>query len=157
MGNKHLPIAVLALCLWVMPAMAAERIYCAASDAVANISLESGFSRNDEQRLNHFRGIAGVKADAIPPEFRRFEINSEMLRQYWTDDRDLRFSLQSFSPPRAPAYRITLSILTSRKSNSAPRFEGSYRLAVQKLNPGSRVEGEILLDQEASIFCAIKR
>lgn len=157
MRHKLLPVAILALCPWATPAMAAERIYCAASDTVANISLESGFSRNDEQRLNHFRGIAGVKGDAIPPEFRRFEINSEMLRQYWTDDRDLRFSLQLFSSPRTPAYRITLSILTSRKSNSATRFEGSYRLAVQKLSPGSRVKGDILLDQEAPIFCAIKR
>jgi hypothetical protein len=157
MRHKLLPVAMLALCPWAMPAAAAERIYCAASDAVANISLESGFSRNDEERLNHFRGIAGVKGDAVPAEFRRFEINSDMLRQYWTDDRDLRFSLQLFSSPRTPAYRITLSILTSRKSNSAPRFEGSYRLAVQKLNPGSRIKGEILLDQEAPIFCAIKR
>lgn len=157
MRQKLLPVVMLTLCLWAMPASAAERIYCAASDTVANISLESGFSRNDEQRLNHFRGIAGVKGDAIPADFRRFEINSDMLRQYWTDDRDLRFSLQAYSPPKSPVYRVTLSILTSREDNSATRFEGSYRLAFQKLKPGSRVKGDILLDQEAPIFCAIKR
>jgi hypothetical protein len=157
MRHKLLPVAMLALCPWAMPAMAAERIYCAASDAVANISLESGFSRNDEQRLNHFRGIAGVKGEAVPAEFRRFEINSDMLRQYWTDDRDLRFSLQAFSSAKSPAYRVTLSIVTLREAKSDPRFEGSYRLAVQKLTPGSRVDGETLLDQEAPIFCAIKR
>ncbi|MDH4439269.1 MAG: hypothetical protein QE284_02690 [Rhizobium sp.] len=157
MRHKLLLVAMLAICPWAMPANAAERIYCAASDAVVNISLESGFSKKDEEQLIHFRGIAGVKGDAVPPEFRRFEINSDMLRQYWTDDRDLRFSLQAFSPPKAPVYRVTLSILTSRKANSEPRFEGSYRLAVQKLKSGSRVDGEILLDHDAPIFCAIKR
>ena len=156
MRHKLLPIVVLALCLGVMPALAAERIYCAASDAVANISLESGFSRSDEQRLNHFRGIAGVKGDAVPSDFRRFDINSEMLRQYWTDDRDLRFSLQYFSPARVPDYRVTISILTSRKANSDTRYEGSYHLTVQRLAAGSRINGDILIDQEAPMFCTIK-
>jgi hypothetical protein len=156
MRNKYLPVAILALCPWAMPANAAERIYCAASDAVVNVSLESGFSKKDEQQLIHFRGIAGVKGEAVPPDFRRFEINSDMLRQYWTDDHDLRFSLQAFSPPKSPVYRVTMSIVTSRKANSDPRFEGSYRLAVQKLMPGSRVDGETLLDHEAPLFCAVK-
>ena len=157
MRDKLLPVALVALCWWAMPALAAERIYCAASDAVVNISLESGFSKKDEQQLIHFRGIAGVKGEVVPPDFRRFEINSEMLRQYWTDDHDLRFSLQAYSPPKSAIYRVTLSILTSRKSISDPRYEGSFRLAVQKLTPGSRVDGDLLLDHEAPIFCAIKR
>lgn len=157
MRRNLLPVVLLAFCPWPMSAIAAERIYCAASDPVANISLESGFSRNNEQRLSHFRGIASLKGDTIPAEFRYLAINSDMLLQYWSDDRDLRFSFQSFSSPRPPTYSITLSILTSRRSSNAPSFEGSYRLAVHKLKPGSRAKGEVLLDQKAPIVCAIKR
>ncbi|PYB77356.1 hypothetical protein [Rhizobium wuzhouense] len=156
MGNKRLPIALLVLCSWALPGMAAERIYCAASDAVVSASLETGFSKKDEQQLIHFRGIAGVRDNVVPPEFRRFELNSDMLRQHWTDGHDLRFSMQAFSPPKSPVYRVTMSIVTSRETDKDPRYEGTYHLAVQHLVPGSRVEGDILLDHEAPIFCAIK-
>lgn len=156
MGKKHLPLALLVLCSWAMPTIAAERVYCAASDAAVSVSLETGFSKKDEQQLIHFRGIAGVRDAAVPTEFRRLDLNSDMLRQYWTDKHDLRFSMQAFSPPKSPVYRITMSILTSRQTDSASSYKGRYRLAVQQLAPGSRVEGDILYDHETPIFCAIK-
>ncbi|TPP10035.1 hypothetical protein [Rhizobium glycinendophyticum] len=158
MGNRHLTIAMLALCSWTMPAFAAaDRIYCAASDAAVNVTLETGFSNKDEQRLIHFRGMVAVMEKAVPPEFRRIELDSDMLRQYWTDGRDLRFSLHAFSPTKSPVYRVTISLVTNRKTDSDPRYDGNFRLAVQKLTSGSRVDGDSLFEHDVPIFCAIKR
>ncbi len=107
MAKKSLVAAILFLCPFAAPAGAIERIYCASSDPVLDMSLESGFSSKDQEKLVHFRGMAGLKDKAAPPGFRRFQIKSDMLRQYWIDDRDLRFSIHAFAPEDEPLYRVT--------------------------------------------------
>ncbi|MGL3606012.1 hypothetical protein ACSV9I_05830 [Rhizobium sp. G187] len=136
---------------------AAERIYCAASDSMLDMSLESGFSKKDEQKLIHFRGVAGLKDKRAPAELRRFQMDSEMIRQYWTDDRDLRFSLQAVFPKREPVYRLTLSLLTTRKSADTLRFEGEYVMALTRLGATASAGAQAVLEYRAPIFCSIKR
>lgn len=155
MYTKPLFAALLFFCPFALPVVAAERIYCASSDPVVDLSLESGFSSKDQEKLVHFRGMAGVKDKAVPTGFRRFQINSGMLRQYWIDDRDLRFSIQAFAPEREPLYRVTMSMITDR--GSATRFKGRYDLKVEKLKMGSAVGAETLVAHTGDIFCDIKR
>lgn len=157
MAKKTLFIALLFLCPLASAAQAAERIYCASSDKTVDMSLESGFSSKDQEKLVHFRGMAGVKDAAAPREFRRFQINSDMLRQYWIDGRDLRFSIQTFTPASQPVYRVTMSMLTARNSDAATRFDGRYELKVEKLNMGSTVGADILVSHKAAIYCDIKQ
>jgi hypothetical protein len=157
MASKSLVVAFAFLCPFVTPAEAIERIYCAASDTVVDMSLESGFSNKDQEKLVHFRGMAGVKDKAAPAGFRRFQINSDMLRQYWIDDRDLRFSIHAFAPADAPLYRVTMSMITDRSSDTAMRFKGRYDLKVEKLKMGSAVGAETLIAHEGTIFCDVKR
>jgi hypothetical protein len=156
MASKILFVALLFLCPLTSAAQAAERIYCASSDKTVDMSLESGFSSKDQEKLVHFRGMAGVKDAAAPREFRRFQINSEMLRQYWIDDSDLRFSIQTFTPPSQPVYRVTMSMRTARSSQTATRFDGRYELKVEKLKMGSTVGADILVSHTSAIFCDIK-
>jgi hypothetical protein len=47
--------------------------------------------------------------------------------------------------------------VTDREADSDRRYDGKFRVAVQKLTPGSRVDGETLFQHEVPIFCAIKR
>jgi hypothetical protein len=155
MSKKTLFAVMLLFCPFAGPADAAERIYCASSDPVVDLSLESGFSSKDQEKLVHFRGMAGVKDKSAPSGFRRFQINSEMLRQYWIDDRDLRFSIHAFAPEREPLYRVTMSMITDR--GSATRFKGRYDLKVEKLKMGSTVGAETIIAHEGAIFCDIKR
>lgn len=155
MASKSLVVAVVFLCPFVTPAEAIERIYCAASDTVIDMSLESGFSSKDQEKLLHFRGMAGVKDKAAPSGFRRFQIRSDMLRQYWIDDRDLRFSIHAFAPEGKPLYRITMSMLTDRNSDTAMRFKGRYDLKVETLALGGG--GETVIAHEGDIFCDVKR
>lgn len=159
MAVERFVVAWLALCspFAIETATAAERIYCASSDAVLDMSLESGFSKNDDQKLIHFRGVAGIKGKAAPAELRRFQMNSEMIRQYWVDQTDLRFSLQADFPNRQPQYRFSLSLLTTRKSSADPRFDGKYTMSLLRLQDQGATEGEAILDHSAPIFCAIKR
>jgi hypothetical protein len=157
MAKKIVSVALFFLCPAVTPAHAIERIYCAASDTVIDMSLESGFSSKDEEKLVHFRGMAGVKDKAAPAGFKRFQINSEMLRQYWIDDRDLRFSIQAFTPKDAPVYRVTMSMITDRSSDTARQFKGRYALKVEKLKMGTTVGADTILDHDGSIFCDIRR
>lgn len=157
MAKKILSAAVLFLCPFVTSAEAIERIYCASSDPVVDLSLESGFSNKDQEKLVHFRGMAGVKDKAVPAGFKRFQINSDMLRQYWIDDRDLRFSIQAFAPSDTPLYRVTMSMITDRSSDTARQFKGRYDLRVEKLKMGAPVGAETIIDHEGSIFCDIKR
>ncbi len=157
MAKKTLSIAFAFLCPFVTPAEAIERIYCASSDPVVDMSLESGFSSKDQEKLVHFRGMAGVKDKAAPDSFRRFQIRSEMLRQYWIDDRDLRFSVHAFAPERDPLYRVTMSMITDRSSDTATRFKGRYALKVEKLKMGSIVGAETIIAHEGTIFCDVKR
>lgn len=157
MAKKTLFIALLFLCPLASGVQATERIYCASSDKIVDMSLESGFSSKDQEKLVHFRGMAGVKDAAAPREFRRFQINSDMLRQYWVDERDLRFSIQAFTPPSQPVYRVTMSMRTDRSSGTATRFNGRYELKVEKLKMGSTVGAEILISHTAAIFCDIKQ
>lgn len=157
MAKKTLSAAMLFLCPFVTPAEAIERIYCASSDPVVDMSLESGFSSKDQEKLVHFRGMAGVKDKAAPEGFRRFQITSEMLRQYWIDDRDLRFSIQSFTPSREPLYRVTMAMITDRSSDTAMRFKGRYDLKVERLKMGSTVGAETVITHQGSIFCDVKR
>ncbi len=157
MAKKIVVVALLFLCPLASQAQAAERIYCASSDKAVDMSLESGFSSRDQEKLVHFRGMAGVKDPAAPREFRRFQINSEMLRQYWIDGRDLRFSIQTFTPPSQPVYRVTMSMRTERSDATATRFNGDYELKVEKLKGGSTVGADVLVSHSAAIFCDIKR
>ena len=157
MARKTIVIALLLLCPTVTPAAAIERIYCATSDSVIDMSLESGFSSKDQEKLVHFRGMAGVKDKATPSGFRRFQIRSDMLRQYWIDERDLRFSIHAFAPEREPLYRVSVAMITDRGSTTAKRFTGRYDLKVVKLKMGSAVGGEQILSHEGDIFCDIKR
>lgn len=151
--------ALLVLCnpFSMQAATAAERIYCASSDAVVDMSLESGFSKKDDQKLIHFRGVAGIKGKMAPAELRRFQMNSEMIRQYWVDQTDLRFSLQADFPNRQPQYRLSISLLTARKSSGDLRFNGKYTMSLMRLQDQGATEGEAILDHSAPIFCAIKR
>ena len=155
MCTKSLLAALLLLCPMALSAEAAERIYCVASDPVVDLSLESGFSSKDQEKLVHFRGMAGVKDKSAPTGLRRFQISSDMLRQYWIDDRDLRFSIHAFAPEREPLYRVTMSMITDR--SSATRFKGQYDLKVEKLKMGSTVGAETIIAHEGAIFCDIKR
>lgn len=157
MARKTFAIAFLFLCPWVTPAMAIERIYCATSDSIIDMSLESGFSNKDQERIVHFRGMAGVKDKAAPAGFQRFQITSKMLKQYWIDERDLRFSIHAFAPEREPLYRVSMAMITDRSSSTAKRFTGRYDLKVVKLKMGSAVGGEQILTHEGDIFCDIKR
>lgn len=157
MAKKTFTVACLFLCPCVAPAEAIERIYCATSDAVIDMSLESGFSSKDQEKLVHFRGMAGVKDKAAPAGFKRFQINSEMLRQYWIDDRDLRFSIHAFQPPDQPVYRVTMAMRTDRSSDTAMQFKGRYDLRVEKLRTGSTVGSETVIEHEGQIFCDVKR
>jgi hypothetical protein len=157
MAKKILALAFAFLCSLVTPAEAIERIYCASSDPVVDMSLESGFSSKDQEKLVHFRGMAGVKDKAAPTGFRRFLITSDMLRQYWIDDRDLRFSIHAFAPEKQPLYRVTMSMITDRTSDTATRFKGRYDLKVEKLKLGSTVGAEAIISHEGVIFCDIKR
>ncbi|PLK71924.1 hypothetical protein C0V73_07445 [Rhizobium sp. TH135] len=157
MANKSLVVAFAFLCPFVTPAEAIERIYCAASDTVIDMSLESGFSNKDQEKLVHFRGMAGVKDKAAPSGFRRFQITSEMLRQYWIDDRDLRFSIHAFAPQREPLYRVTMSMITDRSSDTEMRFKGRYAMKVEKLKMGGTAGAETIITHEGSIFCDVKR
>ncbi|ODS58936.1 MAG: hypothetical protein ABS40_01020 [Agrobacterium sp. SCN 61-19] len=157
MARKTIVTALLLLCPTVTPAAAIERIYCATSDSVIDMSLESGFSSKDQEKLVHFRGVAGVKDKAAPSGFRRFQIRSDMLRQYWIDDRDLRFSIHAFAPEGKPLYRVTISMLTDRNSDTAMRFKGRYDLKVEKLAAGGSASAETVIAHKGDIFCDVKR
>lgn len=157
MAKTTLPFLFLFLCPMALPAAAIERIYCASSDPVLDMSLESGFSSKDQEKLVHFRGMAGVKDKVAPSGFRRFQIRSEMLRQYWIDDRDLRFSIHAFAPEDKPLYRVTVSMLTGRNSDTAMRFKGHYDLKVEKLASGSGTRADTVIAHKGDIFCDVKR
>ncbi len=157
MAKRTLPFVFLFLCPMAVPAAAIERIYCASSDPILDMSLESGFSSKDQEKLVHFRGMAGVKDKAAPSGFQRFQITSKMLQQYWIDERDLRFSIHAFAPEREPLYRVSVAMITDRGSSTAKRFTGRYDLKVVKLKMGSAVGGEQILSHEGDIFCDIKR
>ncbi|MCC5640847.1 hypothetical protein LC607_34280 [Nostoc sp. CHAB 5824] len=157
MAKKILAVACMFMCSSVTSAAAIERIYCATSDAVIDMSLESGFSNKDQERIVHFRGMAGVKDKAVPSSFQRFQITSKMLKQYWIDERDLRFSIHAFAPEREPLYRVSMAMITDRSSSTAKRFSGRYDLKVVKLKMGSAVGGEPILTHQGDIFCDVKR
>ncbi len=157
MAKRTLPFVFLFLCPMAVPAAAIERIYCASSDPILDMSLESGFSNKDQERIVHFRGMAGVKDKAAPAGFQRFQITSKMLKQYWIDERDLRFSIHAFAPEREPLYRVSVAMITDRGSSTAKRFTGRYDLKVVKLKMGSAVGGEQILSHQGDIFCDIKR
>lgn len=139
-----------------VPVLAAERIYCATSDAVLNMSLESGFSRKDPRKLVHFRGVAAVKGNDAPAELRRFQINSDVLQQYWMDGKELRFQIRAFLPAEKPTTEVELSILTQRGSDQDQRFKGSYALKAARLDTATRTPLDTIVAHEAPIFCAIK-
>ncbi|UJW76192.1 hypothetical protein [Rhizobium sp. SL42] len=152
-------VASLALAVLVAvsgPAYAAGRIYCATSDAVLNMSLESGFSKKDPKKLVHFRGVAAVKGSGAPPDLGRFEINSDMLQQYWMDGREMRFQIRAFLPAKKPTAQIELSVLTQRRSDQEPSFKGSYALNVARLTGDTKAPRETIVSHEAPIFCTIK-
>ena len=145
-------VASLALAVLIadgQAAYAAGRIYCATSDAVLNMSLESGFSKKDAKKLVHFRGIAAVKGPGAPPELGRFEINSDMLQQYWMDGKEMRFQIRAF-------LQIELSVLTRRGSDQEQSFKGSYALQVARLTGDTKAPRETIVSHEAPIFCTIK-
>ncbi|CAH0339656.1 hypothetical protein [Rhizobium sp. CECT 9324] len=152
-------VASLALAVLIadgQAAYAAGRIYCATSDAVLNMSLESGFSKKDAKKLVHFRGIAAVKGPDAPPELGRFEINSEMLQQYWMDGKEMRFQIRAFLPEKKPTAQVELSVITQRGSDQEASFKGSYALKVSRLAVDKKAPRETIISHEAPIFCAIK-
>lgn len=159
MAIRPLALGVM-LCAYALSPQAmfaAERIYCAASDAVIDLSLEIGFDKRDPERLYHLRGLAGLKGEEGKSAAQRFQLNSDMVRQYWIDDKDLRFSLRDPQPTRRPALGFSLVIRTERKSPATLRFEGSYRVDVVRYEATGPEAGETMVAHEAPLFCSIKR
>jgi len=150
-------IVLLACPMSLLPASAAERIYCAASDDHIDLSLELGFDKRDPERLHHFRGIAALKGSAPQAGTQRFRLESEMIRQYWIDDKDLRLSLRNALPSRRPALGLSIVLQTERKSMGTLRFEGVYEAKLVRHTQSGTAAGETMMDETAPIFCAIKR
>lgn len=138
-------------------AVGAERMYCAASDAAVDLSLEIGFDKRDLERLNHFRGIAALKGQEPQSGTQRFELGSDMIRQYWIDNTQLRFSLRNTVPNRRPAVGLSIVVRTERKSLASLRFDGVYEAKLVRYTQAGTAAGETVLEQEAPIFCSIKR
>ncbi len=159
MAKRPLTLALMLVSatVFAQAATAAERIYCAASDDIADMSIEIGFSKKDPERLQHFRGVAGLKGKSVDPGLARFEVSSDMIRQYWIDDTDLRFSLRNTLPNRRPAIGLSLIVLTERKSLASLRFEGTYTMKLVRYTEAGMANGETIVENTAPIFCSIKR
>ncbi|MHA7969904.1 hypothetical protein [Rhizobium sp. CAU 1783] len=138
------------------PASAAVGIYCAASDDVLKLSIESAFSARDGRKLVHFRGIADVVAEKAPAAFHNLKLNSGMLKQSWVDNDELRLQIYTDTRSAEPFEIFELSILTTASGKNPQRLTGRYMLRLSAADTKKTAPRDILLSHEATVFCDIK-
>lgn len=139
-----------------LPAAGAARIYCAASDPVVKISIESGFAARDGKRLIHFRGIADVLDDKSPAVFQNLKLNSTMLKQVWMDGKELRFQIYTDTREANLLETFELSVVTKASAGEPDHFTGRYQLTVGRAADNKNAPRDVLVSHEAAIFCDVK-
>lgn len=149
-------IAAVLLTASAMPAAAAERIYCAASDPMVKMSIESAFAARDGKRLVHFRGITDIKDDKTPQAFANLKLNSAMLKQAWMDGDELRLQIYTDNRDARPFQTFEMSIVTRSTANNPDRFAGRYVLTVESAHGKTKAPRDMVLSHEAAISCEIK-
>ncbi|GEO85136.1 MULTISPECIES: hypothetical protein [Alphaproteobacteria] len=148
--------AALLLAASALPAAATARIYCAASDPAAKMSIESAFAARDGKRLVHFRGIVDLMSDKAPDAFASLKLNSGMLRQSWMDGDELRLRIYTDNRDARPFQTFELSIATHASADNRDRFTGRYTLTVESADEKRAAPRDIILSHEAAIFCEVK-
>lgn len=148
---------VLGTMLGLAPAQATERFFCAASDAVADMSIDIVFDEKQALKLSHFRGVVRMKGDAAPRETRKIEIDSNVLTQYWTDGDELKFRLRVMAPSKRPTSIVDIAFDTERRDGSGDRLTGAYELVLTKIGSDGASAAGKAIRHEAAAFCAIKR
>ena len=143
--------------LGLSPAHAAERFFCAASDAVADMSIDISFDGKEALKLSHFRGVVGMKSDDAPRETRKIEINSSVLTQYWMDGDELKFRVRILTPPKRPTSIVDIALDTERGGGDTDRFTGTYALSLSRIGATAGAGTQQVETHQAPVFCSIKR
>ena len=150
-------IAAVLLTANAMPAAAGgDRIYCAASDPMVKMSIESGFAARDGKRLVHFRGVTDIKNDKAPQAFASLKLNSAMLKQAWMDGDELRMQIYTDNRDARPFQTFEMSIVTHSTAKDPDRFAGHYVLTVESAHGTTKAPRDMVLSHEAAISCEIK-
>ena len=149
-------IAAVLVTASAMPATAAARIYCAASDPMVKMSIESAFAARDGKRLVHFRGITNIKDDKAPEAFANLKLNSAMLKQAWMDGEELRLQIYTDNRDARPFQTFEMSIVTHSSAKDPDRFTGRYVLTVESAQGKRKAPRDMFLSHEAAISCEIK-
>ncbi|MBW8282829.1 MAG: hypothetical protein K0M55_04445 [Rhizobium sp.] len=149
-------IAAVLVTASAMPATAAARIYCAASDPMVKMSIESAFAARDGKRLVHFRGITDIKDDKAPEAFANLKLNSAMLKQAWMDGDELRLQIYTDTRDVRPFQTFEMSIVTRSSAKDPDRFAGRYVLTVESGQGKRKAPRDMVLSHEAAISCEIK-
>ena len=117
------------ICAVAVPALAADRFYCAADDTSIKFSIDSGFSDGPGHKLNHFRGLMVGKSPLIPEDFRKLPLESTQLTQYWAYAGEVRLAVAAFNGNGDNAASAELVIVASGKEDGTP-MPGSYVLTI---------------------------
>ncbi|MFN7012394.1 hypothetical protein [Rhizobium arsenicireducens] len=155
MSRKAIIVAAM-LSASTVPADAAARIYCAASDQAVKMSIESGFAARDGKRLVHFRGMADIVGDEVPAVFDNLKLTAAMLKQAWMDGDELRLQVYTDTRDARPFQTFELSITTKSVAKDRDRFDGRYVLTISNADKRKKAPHEVILSHEAPIFCEIK-
>jgi len=136
------------------PALAGDKLSCAADDAVLSAAFELQFNDQDGGRLEHIHGKIDIRQAGVPEGLRHLELTSQMLSQYWTDDRTvkIRFLTRAYGDLGMDVVEIAAVL----QPGDANLYRGQYRLTAFRVPPAGRSASapQALATATATIACS---
>lgn len=136
------------------PALAGDRLSCAADDAALSAAFELQFNDQEGGRLEHIHGKIDIRQANVPDALRHLELTSQMLSQYWTDDHTLkiRFLNRAYGDLGMDAVEIAAVL----QPGDVNHYRGQYRLTAFRVPPAGRGDTtpQILATATATIACS---
>lgn len=155
-SRKAFSLAVGLFAAGLSPALAGERLTCAADDAALSASFELQFNDQDGGRLEHIRGAIDIRRSGVPDGLRHLDLTSQMLSQYWTDDRTMkiRFLARAYGDLGMDA--VEIAAVLQRQPGDAGLYRGRYDLTAFRVPPAGRGDTtpQPLASASAAIACS---
>lgn len=138
------------------PALAGERLSCAADDAALSASFELQFNDQDGGRLEHIRGAIDTRQAGVPESLRHLDLTSQMLSQYWTDDRTMKIRLLARAYGDLGMDVVEIAAVLQRQAGDAGLYRGRYDLTAFRVPPSARGNAapQPLASATAAIACS---
>ncbi|MGR6466663.1 hypothetical protein [Rhizobium sp. PAMB 3182] len=134
-----------------VPAFADDRFNCANDDKDLRLSLDVGFSEEPGQGLIHLRGAATFTVNA-PDEIRTIRLESNLLKQYWFDGKDLRLRFVQESYSDSPFYIVDFTVAVSKTLGQ--RMAGSYDVIIRKTTEKRMKRYSTIFERSDKLLCS---